>query len=73
MDSIDAYTVIVHPTGMLDAGEKGYWTEVVQLPACTAEGRTIEEAVANTRRRITQWLAGAEIDLKVQLTVKLAM
>ncbi len=78
MDSVPAYTIIVHPTGMLHAGEQGYWTEVVELPACTAEGRTIDEAVANTRRGMARWLArvvapGAQVGLEVKFTVKLAM
>jgi predicted RNase H-like HicB family nuclease len=51
------YDVIVHPAGLLDADGAGYWTEVPALPACIAEGQTVEEAVDRTRQTIVRWLS----------------
>jgi predicted RNase H-like HicB family nuclease len=51
-----SYHVIVHPAGLLDSDNAGYWTEVIALPACLSEGRTTEEAIARTREAIVHWL-----------------
>jgi predicted RNase H-like HicB family nuclease len=53
------YLVIVHPAGELDADRAArFWTEVPALAACTADGATVDEAVANTYRAIVGWLYG---------------
>jgi predicted RNase H-like HicB family nuclease len=49
--------VIIHP------GEDGYWiAECPSLPGCVTQGRTREEAVANARDAIREYVAALEED-----------
>ncbi len=46
--------VVLHP------GEDGYWVaEVPSLPACLSQGKSKEEAIANIREAIEQWIDAA--------------
>ncbi len=49
--------VVLHP------GEDGYWVaEVPSLPGCISQGKSKEEAIANIREAIGQWIdAGAAL------------
>ena len=52
----DGVLVVVHPSGRLDdVAAATYWTEVPALPACYAEGRTVDEALSATQAAIRQW------------------
>ena len=43
---------------LLYPGEDGYWiTECPSLPGCISQGQTIEEAVANIREAIQEYIA----------------
>lgn len=55
--------VVVHPEGGLDAPASGFWTEVVDMPRCIAEGATEKEALARTDRNIRQELRHGAIPL----------
>lgn len=47
--------VVLHP------GEDGYWVaEVPSLPGCISQGKSKEEAIANIREAIGQWIDAAE-------------
>ncbi len=76
------YLVIVHPAGQLDdVRAVGFWTEVPPLAACSADGDTVEGALANTRQAIVAWLAGnrgtpkghRQPEGEVRLRVEMAM
>lgn len=41
------YTIIIHP-----AEEGGYWVEVLTLPGCFSQGKSIEEAMKNVKEAI---------------------
>ena len=46
--------VVLHP------GENGYWVaEVPSLPGCISQGKSKEEAIANIREAIGQWIEAA--------------
>ncbi len=46
--------VVLHP------GEDGYWVaEVPSLPGCISQGKSKEEAIANIREAIGQWIEAA--------------
>ena len=46
--------VVLHP------GEDGYWVaEVPSLPGCISQGKSKEEAIANIREAIGQWIDAA--------------
>ncbi|MCZ6445674.1 MAG: type II toxin-antitoxin system HicB family antitoxin [Planctomycetota bacterium] len=46
--------VVLHP------GEDGYWVaEVPRLPGCISQGKSKEEAIANIREAIGQWIDAA--------------
>lgn len=46
--------VVLHP------GEDGYWVaEVPRLPGCISQGKSKEEAIANIREAIAQWIDAA--------------
>ena len=46
--------VVLHP------GEDGYWVaEVPSLPGCISQGKSKEEAIANIREAIDQWIDAA--------------
>ncbi|MCH8151720.1 MAG: type II toxin-antitoxin system HicB family antitoxin [Planctomycetes bacterium] len=46
--------VVLHP------GEDGYWVaEVPSLPGCISQGKSKEEAIANIRQAIGQWIDAA--------------
>ncbi len=47
--------VVLHP------GENGYWVaEVPSLPGCISQGTSKEEAIANIREAIEQWIETAK-------------
>ncbi|HEY7031614.1 MAG TPA: type II toxin-antitoxin system HicB family antitoxin [Thermomicrobiales bacterium] len=49
--------VLIYP------GDDGYWVaEVPSLPGCISQGATREEAVANVREAITEYVAALEED-----------
>ena len=49
--------VIVHP------GEDGYWvSECLSLPGCINQGSTREEAIANIREAIAEYVAALQED-----------
>lgn len=54
--------VVIHP------GEDGYWiAEVPSLPGCITQGATRDEAIANARDAIREYVAAlVEDDLPVQ-------
>ncbi|HKO57929.1 MAG TPA: type II toxin-antitoxin system HicB family antitoxin [Thermoanaerobaculia bacterium] len=44
-------------------GEDGYWiAECPSLPGCITQGRTREEAVANARDAVREYIAALEAD-----------
>ena len=46
--------VVIHP------GEDGWWVaEVPSLPGCISQGQTKEEAIANVKEAIEQWIEAA--------------
>jgi predicted RNase H-like HicB family nuclease len=46
--------VVIHP------GEDGQWVaEVPSLPGCISQGSTKEEAIANIKEAIEQWIEAA--------------
>lgn len=46
--------VVLHP------GKDGYWVaEVPSLPGCISQGKSKEEAIANIREAIGQWIDAA--------------
>lgn len=52
---MDMRQVILHP------GEDGFWVaEVPSLPGCISQGRTKEEAIANVKEAIAQWIEATE-------------
>jgi len=51
------YSVIVEPLSQSDGG--GFVAFVPDLPDCMSDGETPEEALANTRDAIEEWLAAA--------------
>ena len=58
--------VVVHPAGRLDdAATATYWTEVPALPACHAEGATVEEVVSVRREAIGRWTVAAEVRVEL--------
>ena len=58
----DGVLVVVHPAGRLDDFAAAiYWTEVPSLPACYAEGSSVDEVLDLTRAAIEHWTRGAEL------------
>ena len=47
------YTIIIHP-----AEEGGYWVEVLTLPGCFSQGKSIEEAMKNVKEAIELHIEG---------------
>jgi len=48
---------------VLYPGEDGYWiAECPSLPGCITQGETREEAIANARDAIHQYVAALEVD-----------
>ena len=56
MQSID-YPMIVEPLSAEDGG--GYLASVPDLPGCSSDGETPEEAVRNLRDAIVAWIEEA--------------
>ena len=55
MSKTQAYKVIFEP-----AEEGGYTVYVPSLPGCISEGDTYEEALANVKEAIKQWIEVSE-------------
>jgi antitoxin HicB len=53
------YPVVIEPLATDDGG--GYVTTVPDLPGCMAGGDSPEQALANTREAIAEWLAQAHV------------
>jgi predicted RNase H-like HicB family nuclease len=62
--NLHEYQVIVHPAGLLDVANAGYWTEVVELPACFGVGATLDQAVDKTRKAIIKSVIRQAADSK---------
>jgi predicted RNase H-like HicB family nuclease len=50
MTAIHQYTAAVY-----EAEEGGYWADVLDLPGCVAQARTLEELQQNLRDAIQAW------------------
>lgn len=72
--SPDAILVIVHPAGQLERSAfAGFWTEVPALPACAAEGDTMEQALVRTRLAILGWITATSSEPLPALRVEVAL
>ncbi len=58
MSTTPNYPLTVRQLSPDDGG--GWLVELPDLPGCMADGETFEEAVANTRGAIEEWIATAE-------------
>jgi antitoxin HicB len=54
MEKIDHYTIIVMPLSKEDGG--GFIARVPDLAGCIGDGETPEEAVADARRAMIEWI-----------------
>lgn len=53
----DGYAVVVRPLADVDGG--GYVATVPDLPGCTADGETMEQAIADVQGAIDAWMETA--------------
>lgn len=60
----DGYRIIIDPLSDEDGG--GYLATVPDLPGCTSDGATPEEAVENIQDAIEQWLDTARNSIPAQ-------
>ena len=63
MASRDAYAILVEPLSEKDGG--GYLATVPDLPGCTSDGETLEEAIQNVKGAIESWFEAAEEEGRV--------
>jgi antitoxin HicB len=57
MANRDDYAILVEPLSARDGG--GYLATVPDLPGCTSDGETMEEAIQNVKGAIESWFEAA--------------